>query len=498
MHANNLVDSAKGYIFQRSFGFNRVDERLGGAIMLFAAAMLCMLTQSAIAQTSTVAEVEYVRGIAIAQQANATPRIMGKGSMLAEGDRITTSDGSLAIVKMQDGTRMTVRPLTELVLTQFKFDSKNTDNAMVLNLLRGGLRAITGLINKNGAGTARIQTNTATIGIRGTDFDARLCRSDCLAESVRITDTARPNAVQASAKLQAVRGQLDAINGAGERRRVIEGGPLYPGETIETAPNSEGVLIFRDESKVRLGQRSRLRIDEFIYSSASVMDARYAVSLLRGNLRAITGLIGKAAPRNVVFRTSTATIGVRGTQLSGTEFSLECTGACAGETIATQAAATQTGTRIFTFAGQVVVEWSPATGLNVPELVLSANQGAFLPSGGSSVQLLTQPPNGQLNSPVDVPITSALFDSRQHTEQQEGLYVNVRDGHVEIVSGQEILQLGRGETGFSGSDTQTYRPVNVPLFIDFDRVPMPNVSNPQIVGLLSGAGVRQNAAPICR
>lgn len=135
---------------------------LSSATYVLLAALSCA---SVNAQTLPVAEVEYVRGIAFVQQANASPRIMGKGSKLDEGDKISTSEGSLAIMKLQDGTRMTVRPSTELVLTQFKYDAKATDNSMVLNLLRGGLRAITGLVNKNGSGTARIQTNTATIGI---------------------------------------------------------------------------------------------------------------------------------------------------------------------------------------------------------------------------------------------------------------------------------------------------------------------------------------------
>jgi hypothetical protein len=451
-----------------------------------AACALAMTAMLAHAQTSGVAEVEYVRGIALAQQANSAPRIMGKGSMLAEGDRISTSEGSLAIVKMQDGTRMTVRPSTELVLSQFKYDARNTDNSMLLNLLRGGLRAVTGLINKNGAGTARIQTNTATIGIRGTDFDARLCRSDCVAEGVRITETARPNSVRASAKLQAVRGQLDAINSSGERRRVADGAPLYPGETVETAPNSEGVLIFRDESKVRLGQSSRLRIDEFVYSPSSVVDARYVVSLLRGSLRAVTGLIGKAAPRNVTYRTNTATIGIRGTELG-----IDCTGTCASEAQADP----DTGTRIYTYSGQLAVQW---TQINLPEVLLSANQGIFLPSIAPNATPLVEPPSSQPSSPENVPVTPGLFSFRQHNDQQEGLYVTVRDGHVEIVSGQEILQLGRGETGYSGGDAQTYRPINVPLFIDFDQVPLPTARNPQIVSLLQSAGIRQNNAPICR
>jgi hypothetical protein len=58
------------------------------------------------------------------------------------------------------------------------------------------------------------------------------------------------------------------------------------------------------------------------------------------------------------------------------------------------------------------------------------NEGVFLLSGGSNVQPLTEPPSGQRSSSTDVPSTPALFDSRQHTEQQEGLYVTVLDAHV--------------------------------------------------------------------
>jgi hypothetical protein len=292
----------------------------------------------------------------------------------------------------------------------------------------------------------------------------------------------------ASAKLQAVRGQLDVVNTSGERRRVLEGAALYPGETVEASPNAEAVLIFRDESKIRLGASSRLRIDDFVYLPESPSDGRFAVSLLAGNIRAITGNIAQAAPQKVAFRMSTALVSVRGTELS-----LGCSGDCAGAI----GAGVNTGTRVFTHAGQVLVQWSPTSGAVLPELPLALNQGAFLPSGGSSAQALN-PPNEFLASPSDVPFLADLFNSRPHNEQKEGLYVTVRDGHIEIVSGQEVLQLGRGETGFSGGDNQTYRPQFVPLFVDFDRVPLPNVRNPELISLLVGSGVRPNAAPICR
>jgi len=47
---------------------------------------------------------------------------------------------------------------------------------MVLQLLRGGFRTITGLIAKGSPEAAKVQTSTATIGIRGRYFDGPLVR----------------------------------------------------------------------------------------------------------------------------------------------------------------------------------------------------------------------------------------------------------------------------------------------------------------------------------
>jgi len=46
-------------------------------------------------------------------------------------------------------------------------------------MLKGGLRAVTGLIGKRNREKVSFQTETATIGIRGTHFGALFCNSDC-------------------------------------------------------------------------------------------------------------------------------------------------------------------------------------------------------------------------------------------------------------------------------------------------------------------------------
>ena len=176
---------------------------------------VCMLLASVPSIAQLAGEVEFSRGVGFAQTPGQSPRTLGKGLKLQEGDRLTTADGSSAIVKLADGTRMTIRPNSELVLQQYQFKENATDNSMLMQLVRGGFRAITGLISKGSPNAARVQTNTATIGIRGTDFDARVCAKDCATESAKVTEASKPNTVLASAKVMAAEGKVRAVGGGG-------------------------------------------------------------------------------------------------------------------------------------------------------------------------------------------------------------------------------------------------------------------------------------------
>ncbi len=413
-----------------------------------------------------VGEVEFARGAGFAQSASQSPRILGKGVALNEGDRLTTSDGASAIVKLNDGTRLTVRPNSELVIQQFKFKENAPDNSFVMQLLRGGLRAITGLVSKGSPDAARLRTATATIGIRGTDFDARLCANDCAAESARVSEKPRANAVQASAKLVGVLGDIAAVEPSGTRRRLVDGASVYPGDMVETAVGARGVLAFRDDSRLTLGPTSRFRIDSFVFDEKAPTEGRFLVSLLRGSMRALTGLIGKANNRNVAFTTATATIGIRGTGLD-----VDC--------------AIDADCSIFTWQGSIEVTPNGQSALPL----LQAGQGVVVGQGG--VRPLLAPTLQDLLRPDAVPVdTKQLFGSSSVGDDEPGLFVLVREGHIEITTERETLHLGRGETGFANNNGGITRPLLTPLFLEFDRTPLPSNPNPLRVSVLGDVGGR--------
>lgn len=439
------------------------------------AVLSCLLAPAVHAQLA--GEVEFSRGVGFAQSPGESPRTLGKGLPLQEGDRLTTAEGASAIIKLLDGTRMTLRPNSELVLQHYQFKENAPDNSFLMQLVRGGFRAVTGLISKSSPDAARVQTNTATIGIRGTDFDARLCARDCAAESAAIPETARPNAVQASAKIIGVRGEIHATDPAGTRRRLVDGGSVYPGDVIETARGAQGVLAFRDDTRITLGSQTRFRLDNFVYDDQNAGDGRFLASILRGTVRALTGLIAKANNRNVGFSTATATIGIR-----GTGFDVTCTGPCAGEP-----GDPNTGLTLWTWLGSIEVGQGGQTALQV----LQAGQGLFIPATGP-IQQITNQPGTDGPRPDEVTVPPKLFGETNVPDASEGLFVFVRDGHVEISTASDVLHLGRGEAGFAGLNGDTERPALIPKFLDFDKIPLPNSKNPLLSSILGESGIRNN------
>jgi len=440
-------------------------DRVGAGLAM--GVLLMLAGQAALAQSA--GEVEFARGVGFAQSPGQAPRTLGKGLPLSEGDRLTTAEGASAILRLEDGTRMTVRPNSEIVISRYRFRENADDNNMLLQMVRGGFRAVTGLIAKASPNAAKVQTSTATIGIRGTDFDARLCARDCGAESARVTESARPNAVLASAKVVQSQGEVFAVDANNQRRRLVDGGSIYPGDVIETAGGARAVVAFRDESRVTLGSSTRFRIDNFVFDEKNAGEGRFLASLLRGSVRALTGLIARANNRNVGFSTATATIGIR-----GTGFDASCPGDCADGNLT-----------LFAWLGSIAVTPQGQTALQV----LQAGQGLFIsPAGG--VQPIAAPPAMDGPRPDEVSVPPKLFAREDVPDTQEGLFVFVRDGHIEVATASEVLHLGRGEAGFAGPEGNAARPFDIPKFIDFDTVPLPNSRNPLLQSVLQDNNIR--------
>ena len=141
--------------------------------------VLCALhVACAYAQTATLGNFDRVVGQVAVTSLGGAARTVSRGDSVAAGDVVTTDDNSEAGITAGDGTRMTLRAKSKLEMTEYSFDRATNNGSFFVNLIKGGLRSVTGLIGKTQPRNQRVVTNTATIGIRGTDFEVVVVEAD--------------------------------------------------------------------------------------------------------------------------------------------------------------------------------------------------------------------------------------------------------------------------------------------------------------------------------
>jgi FecR protein len=117
--------------------------------------------------------VDTASGEASVVSAGGKPRGISKGDRIVEGDTIVTGSNGEVLITTDDSGVLAVRPSSRLTIDAYKVNGNDKDS-VVLSLLRGSLRSITGWISKTAPKNYRVTTNTATIGIRGTDHEVSL------------------------------------------------------------------------------------------------------------------------------------------------------------------------------------------------------------------------------------------------------------------------------------------------------------------------------------
>ena len=95
-----------------------------------------------------------------------------KGTGVEMEDAVKTSQGKVGIT-FADDTKVQVNENSKLVIDDFVYDPKNKDaGKLALNMAGGTVRYASGAIAHNNPSKVAINTPTATIAVRGTDFTA--------------------------------------------------------------------------------------------------------------------------------------------------------------------------------------------------------------------------------------------------------------------------------------------------------------------------------------
>lgn len=106
--------------------------------------------------------------VSVIRDSKSLPALPGLG--LREGDRVVTGNHSAAAITLQDGTVLSLGSNASVDLTHYVFDTTSQNGSLLLNLLQGTLRMVTGIMGKTNPELIKVTTPTSVVGVRGTDF----------------------------------------------------------------------------------------------------------------------------------------------------------------------------------------------------------------------------------------------------------------------------------------------------------------------------------------
>lgn len=144
--------------------------------------MICLWGFLFLASTPLLAaqqagKVISVSGTLLAVAADGRQRELRRRSRFFEGDVLKTGSASRAQIRFLDGAIMALRADTEFRVDSFSFkNSDNSEDKSIGTLIKGGMRTITGVIGKADQGSYRMNTPVATIGVRGTIYEAVMAK----------------------------------------------------------------------------------------------------------------------------------------------------------------------------------------------------------------------------------------------------------------------------------------------------------------------------------
>ena len=117
---------------------------------------------------ASAGRIDFTIGGVVATRPDGQQRALVKGAELENGDTIHTNNGR-AQIRFPDGAYVSLQPNTVFGVKEYNYDGKPDGSERgFFSLLKGAMRAVTGLIGRVHRDAFAISTPTATVGIRGT------------------------------------------------------------------------------------------------------------------------------------------------------------------------------------------------------------------------------------------------------------------------------------------------------------------------------------------
>jgi FecR protein len=213
------------------------------------------------------------------------------------------------------------------------------------------------------------------------DIGVRIGRRLLPALALLLVAVAGPVAAQggaAAGRFISVTGEVKVLGRDGVTRSAERNGEFQQGDSIVTGANSLAQLRMSDGGAVSVRADTQIKLDAYRFTGAEDRESNFAVSILKGGFRMITGLIARNNRQSYRISTSSMTLGVRGTHFEVVHVLQAVSDAAPGTynrvydgTIAVQ---NRAGASIVVNPGQTVFVALPS---NRPPVVIAPPVGIF-------------------------------------------------------------------------------------------------------------------------
>jgi hypothetical protein len=171
------------------YSFVQYSDRLITGTRLKLVDIKRILDQQELSPKIKVGYVAQLGGRANAKDINDRVLQLQTNSQIFEGDRLETEPGAELYILMDDGAEIHLKEDSVLKISEYAITAGyDESSSSILDLLRGGLRKLTGSIGASALANYQVQTGLATIGIRGTEYVIKLCKQDDCSQTVSRND----------------------------------------------------------------------------------------------------------------------------------------------------------------------------------------------------------------------------------------------------------------------------------------------------------------------
>jgi len=132
-------------------------------------AIALYLPVAAVFAQETAGTVKIVNGEVRIVRSGASVRAF-TGMKVMAADRIVTGTKSSVGITLQDDTLLAFGPKSVCELSQFRYDPVRRDGSLLISILEGSMRFVTGQLGKLRPESVEVRSPNAVMGIRGTDF----------------------------------------------------------------------------------------------------------------------------------------------------------------------------------------------------------------------------------------------------------------------------------------------------------------------------------------